>query len=518
MPHTTQPEALGANVGADPYRELCERSADANLIIDGGAFVDCNQATVEMLRCRDKGEILGTHPSRLSPPTQPDGRDSFSKADEMMAIALSQGSHRFEWDHVRRDGEVFPVEVLLTAVPRDGRQILHVVWRDITARKKLEEHLRLTQKMEAIGRMAGGIAHDFNNLLVPILGNAELLADHLHDQETLLEYVDGISSAAGRAATLVRQLLSFARKHEGRPTVVDLGATLRELEKILPRLIGEHHQLVLRLCPEPVKIMVDPGQVEQIIINLVTNARDAMPQRGVLTIEVRQLDVSRSAIGIGVELLAGAYAVLAVSDTGEGMTPEIQRRAFEPFFTTKKVGKGTGLGLATVYGIAKEAGGGTEITSTAQKGTTVRVYLPLTSVPTAPASAAPLAGLKGSETILLVDDEPLVAKLVVGVLRDNGYRVLLAVDGEEALALWRAHQEAIDLVLTDVVMPKMGGIDLARALLTEGYRRPLLFSSGYSDSALSRAADLGSVRDNRLEKPYTATELLMRIREMLARC
>lgn len=502
----------------DPYRELFERSADAVMILDGGAFLDCNQATVEMFRYPDKAQILTTHPSAISPPTQPDGRDSFTKANEMIALALARGSHRFEWDHQRADGEVFPVEVLLTAVPRGGRSILHCVLRDITARKKLEEHLRLTQKMEAVGRMAGGIAHDFNNLLVPILVSAELLERQLHNQPGLLRYVEEINGAAERAATLVRQLLSFSRQDIAKPEVVELGAALRELEALLHRLTAENHKLILRIGDEPLYVLMQSGQIEQIVMNLVTNARDAMPQGGVLTIEVRRLEVSESTVGVPAERMQpGAYAVISVSDTGVGMTPEVVRRAFEPFFTTKEANKGTGLGLATVYGIARHCGGSAEIQSAVGQGTTHRVFLPLTTATSDCSSADESSGLDGNETILVVEDEVRIARLVVAVLHEHGYRVLLARDGIEALEQWRACEVPIDLVLTDVVMPRMGGIELARELVAGGFRGRLLLSSGYSGKSLEQAADLGGMRDDVLEKPYTVTELLARVRRTLER-
>ena len=518
MLDTKAGEAGGAEGTPDPYRELFERSADAILVIDDGAFVDCNQATVEMLRYPDKAQILRTHPSELSPALQPDGRDSFAKANEMMATALAQGSHRFEWEHRRADGEMFPVEVLLTAVPREGRRILHCVWRDITARKQLEEQLRLTQKMEAVGRMAGGIAHDFNNLLVPMLVSAELLGRHLQDQPKLLQYVHEITGAADRAAILVRQLLAFSRQDTTRPEVVDLRAATLDLEKLLTRLMASHHELVVRLCDEPLHVLANPGQVEQILMNLVTNARDAMPRGGVLTVDLRRIEVSGATVGVPLEQLKpGSYAVISVSDTGVGMTPEVVSRAFEPFFTTKEAGKGTGLGLATVYGIAKRCGGGAELQSALGRGTTHRVYLPLTTEAPTPTEADTSASLRGTETVLVVEDEPRVAKLVVTVLREHGYQVLQAGDGADALALWRASAAPVDLVLTDVVMPRMGGIELARALLAEGYAGRLLLSSGYSGQSLEQAVDLGSVRDDVLEKPYTVNELLVKVRQTLSR-
>ena len=503
------------NDAPDPYRELFERSADAILIIEGETFVDCNQATVEMLRYERKSQVLETHPAELSPPTQPDGRDSYEKANEMIGRAFEKGSHRFEWDHLRADGEVFPVEVLLTAVQRGDKKILHVVWRDITERKQLEEHLRQSQKMEAIGKLVGGIAHDFNNLLVAIICHSELLHEELEGRPELQERVEEIRKAGDRAAALVRQLLTFGRKRELLPRVVDLNVVLREMHKLLRRLIGEHVQLHTVLDDEPVRVKVDPVQIEQVVINLATNARDAMPRGGTLTIEVRRELVGEE--GGTLSLAAGAYAVLAISDTGVGMDEATTRRAFEPFFTTKPLGEGTGLGLSTVYGIARQSDGGIQISSAPGQGTTMKVYLPLTlgELTGAPPDAGlPTSG--GTETIMVVEDEPSVSSLVVRVLRERGYRVLLAQHGLEALEIWKRHPGRIDLLLTDVVMPHMGGPELVEQLRSMGERPPVLFASGYTNAALSslRALD---VQMDLLEKPYSAAELVGRVRLALDR-
>ena len=507
----------GRGDGSDPYRELFERSADAILIIDGEDFVDCNAAAVAMLRYKNKEQILRTHPSKLSPPVQPDGRDSFEKANAMIALAIEKGNNRFEWNHLRADGEVFPVEVLLTAVPHDGRTLVHVVWRELTERKQLEERLRLSETMEAVGRMAGGIAHDFNNLLVAIIGNSDILAATLTDSPDELACVDEIQKAANRAAALVRQLMAFSRKRDLQEKVVDLPATLRDMENILRRLLDERFQLELRVGPEPLHVLCGVGQLEQVVINLVANARDAMSDGGLVRIDLRPLMHSGASIGVGVDLPAGAYAVLSVSDAGHGMTPEVARRAFDPFFTTKGVGKGTGLGLATVYAIAQHCRGGAEIQSAVGLGTTVRVYLPLTSEHASsetPVEASVEAG--GSETILVVEDETIVATLVVRVLRAAGYRVLLAADGLEALDVWVDRASPVHLVLTDVVMPRMGGVDLARRLRASGYRGAILLTSGYTSDALEQAKDLGG-DVGLLEKPYVTADLLGRVREALAR-
>ena len=333
----------------DPYRELFERSADAILIIEGETFVDCNDAAVEMLRYSSKEEVLQTHPSELSPPFQPDGRPSFEKANEIIAFAFEKGSQRFEWDHLRADGEVFPVEVLLTAVGEADRRTLHVVWRDITERKLLEAKLRQSQKMEAIGKLTGGIAHDFNNLLVVLLGHSDLLAQKLAGRPDELEHVEVIRSAGERAADLVRQLLAFGRKQQLLPTVVDLNELVDSTRKLLDRLIGEDVTLVTRGGERPVPVVADRSQLEQVLLNLAANARDAMPGGGELRLETSVVRVTDRDAARGAAVSAGEYGRILVADSGVGMEPYVAAKAFDPFFTTKEAGRGSGLGLSLIH-------------------------------------------------------------------------------------------------------------------------------------------------------------------------
>jgi PAS domain S-box-containing protein len=502
---------------ADRYRALFEQSADAILIIDGETFVDCNQATVDMLRYNNKQELLETHPSELSPPTQPDGRDSYEKANEMIAIAFEQGSHRFEWDHKRAGGEVFPVEVLLTPVPDPGGTKLHVVWRDITERKQLESQLRQAQKMEAIGKLAGGIAHDFNNLLVAINGNAELLQDELDGNSDLLDMTRQIRWAGERAAELTRQLLAFSRKQVLRPTVLDLNEILSDVHKLLGRLIGEDVRLITQPAQSPVLLKADTGQIEQVLINLATNSRDAMPGGGTLTIgvEAHRLEPER-ANGL-LSLESGDYVRLTVEDTGEGMDESTKNRAFEPFFTTKGPGQGTGLGLSTVYGIVKQSGGEVILHSEPGQGTRVEVWFPLTDE--APARKPDLTahtGEGGSETVLVVEDESTVSTLVYRLLSRQGYRVMMSRNGLEALDLYEARAGEIDLILSDVVMPQMGGAELVRRLRENGHDPLVIFASGYSDSAYGSPDQLGE-HAGFLQKPYSPRELLHTVRAVLDR-
>jgi len=502
----------------DPYRELFERSADAILIIEGETFIDCNDATVRMLRYACKEEVLQTHPSELSPPLQPDGRDSFEKANEMIAVAFERGSHRFEWDHRRADGEVFPVEVLLTAVQERDRRVLHVVWRDITERKLLEDQLRQAQKMEAIGKLTGGIAHDFNNLLVAVLGHSDLLAELVQDRPEECEHVREIRRAGERAADLVHQLLAFGRKQQLLPAVLDLNQLTLETQRLLERLIGEDVTLVPKLAGEPVPIKADRGQIEQVFLNLAANARDAMPSGGTLTIETRRERLTRAAIDHEQSLPDGEYAVLCVSDTGTGMDPETARRAFEPFFTTKAVGKGSGLGLATVYGIIRQSGGRVSLHSAPGQGTEVEILLPLT-LEAIPELVTPVVlpdgDHGGGETVLVAEDDEAVASLVVRALVGRGYRVLVAMDGREALSLYRRHGDEIELLVTDVIIPIMGGPQLVSSLRELGLEPRVLFMSGYTNEGLSQLHELDQV--DILQKPFDVHELARRVRNALDR-
>ncbi len=506
-------DARGA--GSDPYRALFENSADAILIIEGDRFIDCNQATVRMLRYGSREELLETHPSELSPEFQPDGRRSFEKANEMIARAFEKGSHRFEWEHVRADGEVFPVEVLLTAVPEGERRVLHVVWRDITERKRLESELRQAQKMEAVGKLAGGIAHDFNNLLVVILGHAELLAHSLEEQDIGTAELTEIRRAAERAASLVGQLLAFSRRQVLQPKVLDLDAAITDMTRMLRRLVGEDVRIDHRPAERPLKVKADPGQIDQVVLNLVTNARDAMPRGGEITLQVREWAFEAGQEGA---LPPGEYVALEVSDTGVGMDEQTMARVFDPFFTTKALGRGTGLGLSTVYGIVRQSGGDVQVFSRPGEGTTFRVLLPLCEEEieavaerrSAPEPAGPC-------TVVVVEDEPAVAALISRVLEKAGYQVVHYASGEEAVeALSGPQPPDYDLLISDVVMPGLTGPELVGRLGAGLAGRPVLFMSGYTDYAL---IDHG-FEPNRvplLRKPFSTASLLEAADRLLAK-
>lgn len=392
-----------------------------------------------------------------------------------------------------------------------------IVSRDITQRKSLEEQLRQAQKMEAIGQLAGGVAHDFNNLLTIISGYAELVADAASPEGPLLGQVREIQKAADRAAKLTRQLLAFGRRQVMAAEILDLNALIARVQGMLHGLISEDIELKTAPAGQLGRVKADPVQIEQIILNLAVNARDAMPKGGTLTVETANVDIDEAGARQHVGLEPGRYVTLIVSDTGCGMDSETQSHIYEPFFTTKEQGKGTGLGLATVYGIVKQSGGYISVESEAGKGTTFRVFLPrMEDVPVTIElrPAAPARQPTGTETVLVVDDEENLRSLVRGVLEARGYRVLEAASGEEALARSEVHEGAIHLLLTDVVMPGMSGAELAARL---GVLRPeirVLYMSGYTKD---RASVYG-VRDTQysyLAKPFTPQELESKVREVL---
>jgi nitrogen-specific signal transduction histidine kinase len=403
----------------------------------------------------------------------------------------------------------------VTEFQLDNQRYFVGIVRDISDRKKLENQLHQSQKMEAFGQLAGGVSHDFNNLLTVILGYSDMLLAKLPGDDPKTRMVGQIHRAGERAASLTRQLLAFSRQQVLETKVLDLNAIVADIEKMLRRLIGEDVQISIVLAPEISAVKVDAGQIEQVIINLAVNARDAMPQGGKLTIETKNADLDEFYAKTHVEARPGRFVMLAISDTGGGMTPEVKARIFEPFFTTKGVGQGTGLGLAVVHGIVKQSGGNVDVYSEAGIGTTFRIYLPGVEQPAAALpGSAPEAPTQGQETILLVEDEDNVRDLATVVLEGCGYRVFTAPEGLAALQLMATCREAIDLLVTDVVMPQMGGRKLAETLLAEHPELRVLFMSGYTDDAVVRHGVL-QANANFLQKPFTPTSLARKVREVL---
>ena len=384
--------------------------------------------------------------------------------------------------------------------------------------KDLEGRLRQAHKMEAVGRLAGGVAHDFNNLLTIIGGNSDLLMDRAGGDDFHRRCVEQIQKASRRAVSMTRQLLAFSRMQVLQPQVLDLNAVIADMGKMLPRLIGEHIEYVFVPDPKLATVKADPGQIEQVLMNLAVNARDAMPSGGTLTVRTENIAMSEVEAAKRPPMTAGSYVRLSVTDTGHGMDEKTKAHIFEPFFTTKEVGKGTGLGLATVYGVVKQSGGFIWVESVPNNGATFEIYLPLAAGPVmrVDSEAKPSAGANGHETVLVVEDEPDVRELACRFLRVKGYTVLEAKDGVEAIAVAAAHKGAIHAVVTDMVMPHMGGADLVRALKNARSEILIIFMTGYSEYLKGDLCDVfpGSMI---LQKPFSPASLVGVVREALAK-
>ncbi|MBX3274451.1 MAG: PAS domain-containing protein [Sandaracinaceae bacterium] len=474
---------------------------------DGERFVldELNQAALDLVADPETA-LRGRGPEEVA-----EGVPHAS--DDLVHAALSRAVVRRELD-CRLPGTTRTRRVALTygRVPPD-RVILHA--RDVTDQRRTEAQLAGAQRLDAIGRLAGGAAHDFNNLLSVILTYAELAAEPLPASSPIREDLEQIHAAAQRAATLTRGLLAFSRRQILEPRVVHLDEVIDGIVPMLRRLLREDIDVRVHPCRALGHVMADPGQIEQVIMNLAVNARDAMPLGGSLTIETAnaELDEDYAARHVGVQ--PGRYVCVAVTDTGVGMDAATCERIFEPFFTTKEIGQGTGLGLAVVFGIVKQSGGNIWVYSEPGRGTTFKVYLPRVDEALEPASAqAPRPALRGGETILLVEDEPAVRRAAERILRAAGYRVLVAGGGAEALALASAEPGEIHLLLTDVVMPEMSGGELATRF---GRARPsarVLYSSGYTDNAIVHHGVLDPGKEF-LAKPFSAVELTRKVRAVL---
>ena len=439
--------------------------------------------------------------------------DSWQERSE----ALRKSVLRMECNCRARDGRLIPVEISLKYLRAEGRGFNCAYVRDITSRKQLEDEFRQAQKLEAVGRLAGGIAHDFNNLLTVINGYSSLVLDRLSADSFDRSALQEIGQAGARAATLTRQLLSFSRKHVVQPTIVDLNALLSGMAKMLTRILGEDIQVNLRTDPTLGRIKADPGQMEQVLMNLSVNARDAMEKGGKLSIETLNVEIGDERPASYLDLPKGSYVLLSVSDTGCGMDQETQSHLFEPFFTTKEPGKGTGLGLSTVYGIVTRAGGRISCQSAKNEGTTFAILLPRCQE--SPEASTPLSesdAPHGTETILLVEDERTVRAITRVVLERYGYRVLEASSGQEALAIASAPNAFFDLLVTDMVMPGMSGAKLVEEFRPIHATTPILIMSGYSESGWSDT-EIRRRGVSYIQKPFLPQALATRVREILDR-
>ncbi|HUG44598.1 MAG TPA: PAS domain S-box protein, partial [Acidobacteriota bacterium] len=475
---------------AEAQRRLLQsalESADNSIVITSrDGVIEWANPAFSALTGYSLEEAIGRKPGELLRSGEHD--ESFYQ--EMWKQILAGNVWRGEIVNRRKDGSLFEEEMTIAPVPDERGEIAHYVAikQDVSEEKQLRAQLLQAQKMESVGRLAGGIAHDFNNLLTVINGTAELAMTGLPSNDSLASDFREIRQAGERAAALIRQLLAFSRKQVMRSEVFSLNTVVEGMESILKRLIGEDIRLSFSLTSEPARICADPGQIEQVIMNLAINARDAMPDGGALTIGTKEVELDDAYAATHLSVQPGAYVLLMVSDTGCGMDQQTRERIFEPFFTTKPADRGTGLGLPTVYGIVKQSGGSIWVYSEVGSGTTFKIYLPVAekSVEGRRPAKSQIAPVQGTETILVVEDDKSVLSLAVRVLESAGYKILQAEDGREALRLLKASKSPVHLTLTDVVMPGINGRELAERLRELRPETKVLFTSGYTDDAVLR--------------------------------
>ncbi|MBI3948314.1 MAG: response regulator [Armatimonadetes bacterium] len=516
--------AASALEGARRYQQAREAEQKYRSIFDNalegifqatpeGRFLAANPALAHMLGYESPEELLEKVGNIESAYLEPKRRAAL-----VQAMAAKGEVRDFEFEARRRDGSVISVRENVRAVKNaEGQDLLYEgICEDITERKSLEGELRQVQKMEALGQLAGGIAHDFNNMLMPIMTYSTLMLERLPAGDPLRRHADIIANAAERAAALPRQLLTFSRRQMLEPRVLDLNHVVLEFQKVLRRVIGENIDLALVTAPDPGRVRADVGQMEQVVMNLVVNARDAMPSGGTIAIETAAVRLDEEYARLRPGVTPGPYVMLAVTDTGCGMDSATQGRIFEPFFTTKAEGKGTGLGLATVYGIVQQSGGHIRVDTEVGRGTEFRVYLPRVDAPASQSAdrAAAALSLAGSETLLVVEDDAVVREAACAVLERCGYTVLQAADAEAALGLARERTAPIHLLVTDVVMPGMNGRELAERLVSLRPETKVLFMSGYAEQAVVGHGVLQAGAAF-LQKPFGPVVLMWKVREVL---
>ena len=490
-----------------------EQMADALIIMNRSGVMEYVNPAFEALTGYSREEAIGQTLGILKSEEQ-----AGELYEEMWNSALSGDVFRGVVMNRTKNGETLILEKVLTPLRDGSGEIAHFIstCRDITERRKLESDLQQAQKMDAIGRLAGGVAHDFNNLLLVISAYAELMLDSIAAEDPLRRNVGEIMTASRRAADLTRQLLAFGRKQMQLLQVLDLNTVIGEIAGMLPRLIGEDIELVFVPAKHLGKVKADPIQIEQVVMNLAANARDAMPDGGTLTIETASVRVDESYVQRHSIVPAGDYVLLTVTDSGQGIAAVHMAHIFEPFYTTKEAGKGTGLGLATVYGIVKQNGGFVWVYSEPGLGTTFKIYLPQVKSLNGDGRIAKLAehAPRGCETVLLVEDEASVREASRQFLAQSGYNVLEATDGEDGLRASREHHGRIHLMVTDVVMPRLGGPRLAARLWEERPDMKVLFVSGYAEKTVLQHGKI-DVATQFLQKPFSLKTLARKIREVL---
>ncbi len=490
-----------------------EQATESIVITDvSGKILYANPAFERVSGYRQE-ELLGQNPRVIR-----SGKHDKEFYEKMWSTILKGDTWRGRLTNRRKDGTFFEEESIISPVRDDMGRIMSFVAikRDITQQIEIEQRLLQAQKMEAVGRLAGGVAHDFNNILTSILGFAQMVLDDTDPAKPAAGDMKEIIKAGERAAALTQQLLAFSRKQVIEPRVVDLPSTVGDMESMLKRTIGEDVRLNIVMHPETWPVKVDPHQVGQMLINLVLNGRDAMPRGGTLSIELKNEHLDEKLVNRNEQIPPGDYVVMSVGDTGEGMTEKTQEHLFEPFFTTKPKGKGTGLGLATVYGIVKQNNGHVVIRTEVGKGTEVRIYLPKEDAPKDEVSPGVVpTEMAGSGTIVLVEDEDMVRTMAKRALEGRGYRVLVCDSGEKAMRVIQEETERIDLLLTDVVMPEMSGPALAEKVHAMKPEIKVLFMSGYTNEMIAAHGVLEE-GTNFLQKPFTPNKLIGKVQEVLS--
>jgi hypothetical protein len=504
-------EAL--RVGEERFRAILHSVVDGVIVLDPTGAVTLFNPAAERVFGRLAAEVI-ERPFRelLSP-------DDWAKYDDYLEHLGENPPKVIEVDAVRSSGGALPIDLAVSEVVRGGVQMRIVIVRDISERKKLEGQFRQAQKMEAVGRLAGGIAHDFNNLMQAILGYSNLLDRRLAPGDPNHETVEHIQKSLAHASSLTGQLLAFSRKQVLKPKVVALNKIVAEMNHLLQRVLGETVHLEIDLAQPVPWILAEPGQIEQLILNLAINARDAMSQGGSLGIRTDNVTFTDPKAFSSGHLPPGNYALLSISDTGCGMSPEVQAHLFEPFFTTKESGKGTGLGLSNVYGVVKQSGGDISVVTAVGSGTTFDVYLPRFEARADEEESTQMAtpaGDGGNETVLLVEDEELVRMMLVEVLKAAGYTVLDARHGDDALTLADRFQEPIDLLVTDMTMPGFSGSELARRMREKRPSLRVLYISGYTEQEAAQWAR-GNQPIHYLQKPFHPDAFLTKARQILDR-
>jgi PAS domain S-box-containing protein len=504
------------------FRQLLEAAPDGILEVDAEGLITLANVAAETMFGYARAELVGQSIEILVPQDKKSvhARYRAGYAENSRVRPMGQG---LELEGQRKDGSLFPVEISLSPNGSSETASVIAIVRDETQRRQMEmmlrrseERLRQAEKLEALGRLAGGVAHEFNNLLSMVLGYSELLLPVV--PEGSRHYVEKITASAKRAAALTRQMLAFGRRQMLEPRVLDLNTVVTESCRIASRLLGENVEIVVLPALEPAWIKADPAQIDQIMANLASNAHAAMPQGGKLTVSVSRAKVGESNMTEHPNVASGNYVLLSVADTGSGMAPEVQARLFEPFFTTREFGQGTGMGLASMYGIVVQSGGNVSVYSEPGVGTTFQIYLP--SVQPEEETAPPIADhrgagdFRGTETILVVEDETNLLELSREFLERLGYRVLTAGLPEKAAQISREFAGTIDMLLTDVLMPGMNGRELAYCLHKERPEMRVLYVSGFADRAFENSGGPGP-SEGFMEKPYSFDELARKIRQML---